>query len=611
MVIQMVGGMIGLPLDAFSGLIDRLQKAQISLDIIPLDMRQPNQAQKLFFVLLSPETSATDTASLQVLDGIPKIIFTPDGSTVRLNHPLDCQVTDINELYHLIRGMALSKMGQPEEDHLRLLAEIVETSPNIISYSDSDFKIRYVNKTGLDRFGFSSIQEIEGESAFIVRSDNPDDPELKLLLKYLHKHGIWRGEKILTDSDMSRFPAEMIVKYHHNSHGNDFYSLIARDVTQQKNSDRRIVELQNLYESLADASQELIVLMSDQGKGLYVNYAFTQQFPGVSRDLADINIIEMTAKYTPQIYQAILRGLKSKKTDYIEDRVQLPDQNYWLRTWLVPIPDEDNEIRSLLLVSRDISLEKESALSTIKALESEREYNELQSRFVSMISHEFKTPLSTILSSIELLKNYHEQLQPEKKSLLANRIEDAVRVMNRLLEDILLIGRIKDQEARIMPEWVDPVKLCSDLMESVLWNDQFGHPIKLVVSGVTRPVLVDPEILRHILDNILNNAIKYSPSGSKIIFNLISTETHLSFEIIDEGIGMSADTLEHVYEPFFRGRDISGVPGTGLGMTIVRKAVELLQGVIEVQSNAGKGTRVLISIPVEIGSESNDQNPRN
>jgi PAS domain S-box-containing protein len=611
MDIQLVGGVLGLPLDEFSGLIVRLQKVQISLEIIPLDGQQPDQAQKLSFVILSPEASTTSTIFLGGLDGVPRIFFNPDSSTVVLSDLSDCQVTDMQDLYHLIRGMAMAKISQKEEDHLRLLAEIVETSPNIISYSDSDFKIRYLNKTGLDRFGYKSIQEIAGESAFIVRSDDPDDPELKLLLKYLHKYGVWRGEKILLDSDMSRFPADLIIKFHRNPHGSDFYSLIARDVTQQKNSDSRIVELQNLYVSLADASQELIILMSDHGQVLYANNTFRQQFPEVSRDLANMNIFTTTAKYTPQIYQAILRGFETKKTDFVEDRVQLPDQNYWLRTWLLPIPDQANEIHSLLLISRDISTEKENALSIIKALESEREYNELQSRFVSMISHEFKTPLSTILSSIELLRNYHEQLHPEKKEMLASRIEDSVRVMNRLLEDILLIGRIKDQQARVMPEKVDPVKLCSDLMENVLWNDQFGHPIKLVVSGVTQPVLIDPEILRHILDNILNNAIKYSPSGSKIIFNLISTESQLSFEIIDEGIGMSPDTLEHIYEPFFRGRDISGVPGTGLGMTIVRKAVELLQGVIEVQSDVSKGTRVLISIPVEIGSEKNDQNPRN
>lgn len=591
MEIKLSGGIIGLEPEQFAPLIERFATAGISLELIP----QCGSGQVVDFFIASPALS--DSGIPENSQSIPYITYAPSGSAAA-----DAQaITSEDELFGFLRGLAFARPSQATSNHLKLLLEIVENSPNIVSYSDRDFHVQYLNKTGMERFGYQSIDEIKGSSAFIVRSNDPDDPELKMLLQYLRRYGSWRGEKFLTDVHGNHFPAEMIIQYHHNPTGEDFYSLVARDISHQKARDREIIELQTLYETLAEASQEMIVIISDQGKFLYANNAYKAAFSLNSHDLEGLNVFEGSKKYAPSVAEAMQKVFRTLKTDYVEDIVRLETRNYWLGTWLVPIPDHENQVHSILLVSRDITRDKESELNLIQSLDKEREFNELQSRFVSMISHEFKTPLSTILSSMELLKDYHDKLTPEKKDTLANKIFESVGLMNRLLEDIILIGRIKDQQLRVAPEWIDPVKFSSELMETVLWNDHFGHPIKFSATGPCVRARVDPELLRHILDNLLSNAIKYSALGSKILFNLDCSPGVLKFEIIDEGIGMSVETQEHIFDPFYRGDNCSGIPGTGLGMTVVQKALDMCQGKIEIQSENGKGTRVSIEIPVETG----------
>lgn len=605
MKVQLIGGLQDLPYESFSDLIPRLAELNIEIVLKPVSV-DVDFASDLFHFLICSIKAAHSQAVKMISPQLPVLVYSPNIKPDDTKDPVRVVFRTNEELFLILRGMGLQKNAFENLSHHRLLAEIVENSPDIVSYSDNQFKIKYMNRTGLERFGYSSVQQIEGLSAFSVGSDNPDDPETTLLLQYLHKNGIWRGEKELTGPGSTRIPAELIIQFHRNRAGDDFYSLIARDITQQKSREKRIIELQKLYETLAEASQEMIMVVSDQGELLYLNQASRNIFKPDMDELFATNILEASAHYTPAVYQSIRRVFHDHKTDYIEDVFRYQEENHWLGTWLVPIPDQDSEIHSILLVSRDISREKESEISLINSLDKEREFNELQSRFVSMISHEFKTPLSTILSSIELLKNYHDQLAPGKRELHANRIQDAVRVMNDLLEDILLIGKIKEQGARMNPEWIDPVKFCSELMENTLWNDQFGHPIKLTVSGECIFARVDPNILRHILDNVLNNAIKYSESGSKIFFNLNCGPDTLKFEILDNGMGISPETMEHIYEPFFRGKDLTGMSGTGLGLTIVQKAVDILQGTIEIHSDVGQGTRVFIAIPVETGTDPHD-----
>lgn len=591
---HLTGGVIDQPAESYTDLVSRLIQYGIQLDLIT-DLSMVDYLD--FFLAGCLENIPSQNF---IALNIPVILIGEEDTRVGGSRMV-IWVKDEDELIAFIRGFAAAHKQSTIDEHILLLAEIVETSPNIVSYSDHDFRVRYMNKTGLDRFGYSSVAEIEGSSAFFVRSSDPNDPELNLLLKFLKQHGTWRGEKVLTDAHGNHFPAELIIRYHQDSMGGDFYSLVGRDISGQKARDRQIVELQTLYETLAEASQEMIVIISDQGRFLYANTAYKTAFSVDSVQLEPLNVFSETAKYAPVISEAIRRVFSTLKTDYVEDVVRLDDRVFWLGTWLVPIPNHDQQVHSILLVTRDITREKESELNLIQSLDKEREFNDLQSRFVSMISHEFKTPLSTILSSIELLKEYHDKLPLEKKDVLAGRIQDAVGLMNRMLEDILLIGRIKDQKIRIQPQWIDPVKFTSDLMETILWNDQFAHPIKFSASGDNLRVWVDPEILRHILDNLLNNAIKYSAIGSKIILNLNCSDHQLQFEIIDEGVGMSAETLEHIFDPFFRGDNSSGISGTGLGMTIVHKALDLLNGTINIKSEVGRGSVISISVPVESG----------
>ncbi len=297
---------------------------------------------------------------------------------------------------------------------------------------------------------------------------------------------------------------------------------------------------------------------------------------------------------------------RTKETLYIEEMVKIDSNQIWIGSWLVPVKNESDEVTAVLSVSRNISKEKETEYNLIQAFEKEREYNELQSRFVSMISHEFKTPLSTILSSVEILQTYGAQLSEEKKQVHTSRIEKAVSVMNSYLEDILVLGRIKNQESKIQLALVDPVAFCEELIEETLWNHKSSHPIKFMTTGSCVQALIDPSFLHQILDNVINNAINYSQPGSKILFTLNCHSDDLEFVIKDEGSGIPAADLEQLFDPFFRGAAHPQVPGTGLGLVIVKRAVDLMKGKISINSQIGIGTEVRIQIPLLLGGSDDE-----
>jgi signal transduction histidine kinase len=176
--------------------------------------------------------------------------------------------------------------------------------------------------------------------------------------------------------------------------------------------------------------------------------------------------------------------------------------------------------------------------------------------------------------------------------------------MNSYLENILGLGRIKSNESKLKLTWMDPVAFCEELIEESLWNHKSSHSIKFTTTGSCLKALIDPSFLNQILVNVINNAILYSPIGSKITFTLNCLPNDLEFIIQDEGCGIPKEELEQIFEPFYRGASHPSVPGTGLGLFIVKRAVDLMKGDITIQSQVDAGTCVTIRVPlIQAGME--------
>lgn len=231
------------------------------------------------------------------------------------------------------------------------------------------------------------------------------------------------------------------------------------------------------------------------------------------------------------------------------------------------------------------------------ALEKEKELNLLKSRFISTASHEFRTPLTTILSSAELLESYGEQWTQDKKLKHIQRIQLAVKHMTELLNDVLLIGKAEAGKLEFNPILLDLIEFCSILVEEIQLTT-ITHKIAFYTQNQCPKAYLDEKLLRHILENLLSNAIKYSPQGGTVNFDLVCEQEKVIFRIQDRGIGIPAADLDKLFDSFHRASNVGTISGTGLGLSIVKKAVELHGGQIVVQSQVGVGTEFIVTLPL-------------
>ena len=231
--------------------------------------------------------------------------------------------------------------------------------------------------------------------------------------------------------------------------------------------------------------------------------------------------------------------------------------------------------------------------------EKERQLGELKTRFVSMTSHEFRTPLSVILSSTELLENYSERWNAERRMDHLERIRSAARSMDRMLDDILIIGRAEAGMLRPSPAQLNLEEFCRHLVESLEHSSARSHSIRYSFSGDPQ-VTLDERLLSEVVGNLLSNALKYSPAGSQVHFDVIANDDQCRFEVKDEGIGIPEADIPRLFQSFFRASNADQIKGSGLGLAVVKKALDVQNGTIEVQSSLGNGSQFVVRVPRDL-----------
>ncbi|HLZ86450.1 MAG TPA: PAS domain-containing sensor histidine kinase [Puia sp.] len=254
------------------------------------------------------------------------------------------------------------------------------------------------------------------------------------------------------------------------------------------------------------------------------------------------------------------------------------------------------EQRTLILREALQELER-SQQELSEALSKEKELNEIKSRFVSMASHEFRTPLSTVLSSAALLSRYTRTEEQGNRDRHIKRIKDAVKHLNDLLEDFLSLGKLEEGKIKAEPAEFAVREFLEEVVEEMQPLAKKDQQIVSECDGLE--VLVsDKRLLKNILINLLSNAVKFSPEGAKIVLCVERTAAgFLRLSVKDEGIGISAEDQQHLFSSFFRGGNAQNIEGTGLGLHIVRRYAELLGGTIGLKSVLGAGTTVTVELP--------------
>lgn len=305
-------------------------------------------------------------------------------------------------------------------------------------------------------------------------------------------------------------------------------------------------------------------------------------FTGVIHDLTAQKEVEQKLIYVNKN----LENLVDSRTGQLRESInQLSSNNLALET----------EINERIEIEKKLKLREKELLN---ALEKERDLNLLKSRFVSIASHEFRTPLANILSSINLIEHYDSAETRAKKINHLAKIKNNIHYLNGILNEFLTLTRIEEGKFNIKLESIYLIHLVQEITEEFNLLKKPEQTIRM--NYETSPeyqILTDQNCVRHIINNLIANAVKYSGDSSKIEINIRDTDLHTEISVADDGIGIPESEQKFIFDIFYRGSNVLNIQGTGLGLNIVKKYLDVLQGSISFKSKENEGTQFTIKLP--------------
>lgn len=303
------------------------------------------------------------------------------------------------------------------------------------------------------------------------------------------------------------------------------------------------------------------------------------------------------------------KHLSRSKADHLrrEYRLITPSGHpRWVEDNLMAVKGIGDDVIGYQGVLFDIDERKYAEEEMNRALIKEKELIELKSRFVTIASHEFRTPLTSILLSVGILKDFIHLLSDEEKQENFTRISTSVRHMTRLLEDLLIFGRADTGATKPKRATMKLRSWCADFAAQMQERYGKSHHLDCALPESEYDYAVDENMMRQILEHLLSNAAKYSSEGSTVNFTVAIEYGNIIINVQDAGIGIPNEDLSRIFEPFHRGSNIGNIGGTGMGLAVVQKLVGLLGGTISVNSDIGKGTTVTLMLPRLLNSEAQE-----
>ncbi len=250
----------------------------------------------------------------------------------------------------------------------------------------------------------------------------------------------------------------------------------------------------------------------------------------------------------------------------------------------------NNTLKSYFGIIHDVTFRKKAEFEINKALEKEKQINQMKERFVWMISHEFRTPLTVIQTNLEFLDRFADSTTKEKKSEFIQKALNSCKRINDLLEDILQIGKLKERRIFQKPTLFNLKEFAALLVEELQVTDYGNNRIILETIGENFDCFQDKKIIRQILVNLLLNALKYSPKDRKVNFQIQAQENEFIIQVKDKGIGIPKEDLQNIFKDFYRSSNVGEVKGSGLGLALVKEYIDILQGKIHVESIVNEGS---------------------
>lgn len=382
----------------------------------------------------------------------------------------------------------------------------------------------------------------------------------------------------------------------------ELLSELQTEVSERQRMEMALRQAEHRYRDIFENAVEGIFQTTPDGRYLNANPALAEILGyESSQDLmAHLADIESQLYVDPNRRQEFIYLMQKRKLlSEFESQVYRKDGSViWVCENARAVYDNNNILLYYEGFVEDITKRKQAEEDIQTALHKEKELSELKSRFVTTTSHEFRTPLATILSSTELLRKYSHKLREEQKVTQLQQIQITVNHMTQLLNDVLLIGKAEAGKLECNPVPLDLVRFCHDLAVEIQITTNI-HTIAFSSQGECTQACMDGKLLRQILSNLLSNAIKYSPQGGTVYFDLVCDRQTATFQVRDEGIGIPAADQVQLFDAFHRANNVGTISGTGLGLAIVKKSVDLHGGKIALNSEVGVGTTFTVIIPLK------------
>jgi len=510
------------------------------------------------------------------------------------------------------------------EESLRLFARAVDASSTGVTIADMtlpDQPLIYVNPTFCDISGYDPSEVVGKNCRFLQADDREQEAisdirsaiqahrEVRVRLRNYRKDGklFWNDLRLFPIFDLegqlthyvgiqtditAQVQAEQELSKLYQQVNN--YTLLLEERVEERTAALRRAKDQ--VEAILNSTSDLMVLLNPRGLIEQVNPSFCQWF-GVDPDqvfyrpLAEI----ITPDQPYVLMNALLYALEAGEPQRVEVQGAMADgQRYTLDGALASVGSGDD--LHVVCSMRDISIQKQLEEGLRASLARERELSELKSRFTSMISHEFRTPLAIIMSSAALLRDYHERLPPDKRLNHLNKIETHTRLLTEMMNDALVITRSDAVGIQVHRSPQHLPTLIQQIVDDARTLNPEGSWIEYTHEGEEQ-ASVDATLIRQILQNLLSNASKYSPNKAAIQLQVAMQGQWLRLTVSDQGIGIPEDALPHLFDTFYRATNVGNIGGTGLGLAIVKRAVDALGGEITLESAPGSGTHVQVALP--------------
>ncbi len=380
------------------------------------------------------------------------------------------------------------------------------------------------------------------------------------------------------------------------------FSRIIKLSKQRARLEKKLKEGEDLFRLIAEHSSDLFCLHEPDGTIIYASPSSMQILgysPAEMIGKKPLDFIE--SSYLKDVDRQTFISLLESRNSRIRYKFQHKNGSIrWLEATSNDIFDSTGDITRIQSFSRDITESVHLFDDLMKALSKEKELADLKSRFVSIASHEFRTPLSTILASAELLQlKLGVSPQGSKPNLMKSveTVIEEVERMNCFINDFLVLGKLEAGKTPFNPVPIDVTKLVSQIINAEFVNMKAERYVIPSISGKKRLVEADPSLFRHIFVNLLSNAYKYSSENQAPKVNIKYQKNGLVIDVIDEGLGIPKEDQKNVFSSFFRAHNVLNIEGTGMGLVIVKEFVELHNGTVTLESEENKGAKFIVTMP--------------